>query len=117
MDIEGRGHRVTIKADAQKGSGGYFVDRPKELEAILVGLAKKGKYTATVGSGPENSRHIPGEVKRAVWARDGGRCVECQDNRYLEFDHIIPHSQGGANTFGNIQLLCRKCNGEKSDRI
>jgi 5-methylcytosine-specific restriction endonuclease McrA len=78
---------------------------------------RKGKYTATGGTGSEMTRHIPGEVKRAVWARDGGRCVECRDDRYLEFDHIIPHSQGGANTFGSVQLLCRKCNNEKSDRI
>jgi tellurite resistance protein len=117
VDIEGRGHRVTLKVEIRQGSGDYQVDRPRELEAILVGLARKGKYTAAGGTGSELTRHIPGEVKRAVWARDGGRCVECRDDRYLEFDHIIPHSQGGANTFGNVQLLCRKCNNEKSDRI
>jgi HNH endonuclease len=117
VEIEGRGHRVTLKVEARQGSGDYRVDRPEELEAILVGRARKGKYTATGGTGSEMTRHIPGEVKRAVWARDGGRCVECRDNNDLEFDPIIPHSQGGASTFGNVQLLCRKCNGEKSDRI
>jgi 5-methylcytosine-specific restriction endonuclease McrA len=35
----------------------------------------------------------------------------------LEFDHIIPHAKGGANTEGNVRLLCRRCNNEKGDRI
>lgn len=63
------------------------------------------------------SRYIPVEVRRQVWARDGGRCVECGSDQYLEFDHIIPHSKGGANTVGNVQLLCRTCNLAKGDRI
>ena len=36
---------------------------------------------------------------------------------YLEYDHIIPVSKGGSNTAANIQLLCRRCNGKKSDKI
>jgi len=35
----------------------------------------------------------------------------------LEFDHIIPVAKGGANTIDNVQILCRRCNGQKSDRI
>lgn len=35
----------------------------------------------------------------------------------LEFDHIIPHSKGGANTYRNIQLLCEPCNRSKSAKI
>ena len=117
VDIEVRGQRVTVKVEVRQGNGDYVVGRPEELEAVLVGLARRGKYTATGGASSEMGRHIPGEVKRAVSARDGCRCVGCGDDRYLEFDHIIPHSRGGANTFGNVQLLCRRCNGEKGDRI
>lgn len=117
VDIEDLGHRVTVKAEGRQGSGDYFVERPRELAAILEGLARRGKYTAANKPVSATSRHIPGEVRRAVWARDGGRCVQCQDDQYLEFDHIIPHSRGGANRFGNVQLLCRRCNGEKGDRI
>ncbi len=64
-----------------------------------------------------NSRRIPQDVKTAVWQRDGGQCVECGADDYLEFDHIIPFSKGGANTVENIQLLCRRCNSQKSDSI
>lgn len=52
-----------------------------------------------------------------VWVRDDGKCVECGSREDLEFDHIIPFSKGGANTVDNIQILCKKCNLKKSDKI
>ena len=64
-----------------------------------------------------SSRNIPRDVKDSVWNRDGGRCVGCGSNKNLEFDHIIPHSKGGSNTYRNIQLLCESCNRTKSDKI
>lgn len=63
------------------------------------------------------SRHIPREVRQRVWQKYGGRCAECNATEYLEFDHVIPHSRGGSNAEGNIQLLCRMCNLKKSDFI
>jgi hypothetical protein len=63
------------------------------------------------------SRRISQDVKDKVWNRDGGKCVECGSNENLEFDHIIPHSKGGANTYRNIQLLCEPCNRRKSAKI
>ena len=63
------------------------------------------------------SRRIPQDVKDKVWNRDGGKCVECGTNQNLEFDHIIPFSKGGANTYRNLQLLCESCNRSKSDSI
>ena len=35
----------------------------------------------------------------------------------LKFGYIIPFSEGGANTYRNIQLLCQHCNRSKSDSI
>ena len=60
---------------------------------------------------------IPQEVQDKVWNRDGGRCVKCGSQENLEFDHIIPFSKGGSNTYRNLQLLCQKCNREKSNKI
>ena len=63
------------------------------------------------------SRRISQVVKDKVWKRDEGKCTQCGSREKLEFDHIIPHSKGGANTYRNIQLLCEKCNRTKSDKI
>lgn len=60
---------------------------------------------------------IPKEVADTVWNRDGGRCVYCGSTENLHFDHIIPFSKGGATNVENLQLLCQKCNLEKSNKI
>ena len=62
-------------------------------------------------------KNISTPVKREVWQRDNGQCVECGSNELLEYDHIIPVSKGGANTVRNIQLLCQGCNRSKSSKI
>lgn len=60
---------------------------------------------------------IPRAVVDAVYKRDGGRCVYCGSTENLQLDHIIPFSKGGATTVENLQLLCQKCNLEKSNKI
>lgn len=66
---------------------------------------------------PVYREQIPEEVRMYVWRRDNGRCVKCNSDKDLEFDHIIPVSEGGSNTERNIQLLCSRCNREKSNKI
>lgn len=65
----------------------------------------------------KTDRYIPSLVKMAVWRRDGGKCVECKSKEKIEYDHIIPVNKGGSNTERNVQLLCEKCNREKSAKI
>jgi HNH endonuclease/type III secretion system-like peptide-binding chaperone len=60
---------------------------------------------------------VPVEVRREVWTRDGGQCVDCGSRENLEYDHIIPLSKGGANTVRNIELRCESCNRRKAASI
>lgn len=67
-------------------------------------------------------RHIPGVVRQYAltqFIKEGRVCmgVTGETRRHkvkkidpIEFDHILPHSEGGANTDWNIQVLCRACN-------
>jgi 5-methylcytosine-specific restriction endonuclease McrA len=52
--------------------------------------------------------------------RDGWVCAYC--GKHLEgkdatADHIIAKENGGKDELTNLVSACRKCNGEKSDRI
>ena len=80
-------------------------------------ITPKNNSTILPNNEGKKSRRITQDVKDKVWNRDGGKCVECDSNENLEFDHIIPHSKGGANTYRNIQLLCEPCNRSKSAKI
>jgi len=65
----------------------------------------------------DDRQPIPDDVKMFVWQRDKGRCVKCGSNKSLEFDHIIPFSQGGSNTARNLQILCETCNRSKGGNL
>lgn len=61
-----------------------------------------------------------------VFDRDKWRCQLCGratpkrlkgtiDPRAPELDHIVPLSKGGGHVWANVQCVCRRCNGMKSD--
>lgn len=78
----------------------------------------KNKFSGVAGQKLENKREcIAEEVRIFVWRRDEGKCVKCGSQQNLEFDHIIPVAKGGGKTARNIQILCEKCNREKSTNI
>ncbi len=42
------------------------------------------------------------------------KCKYCLTTENLTYDHKNPISRGGSSALGNIQVLCRTCNGIKS---
>lgn len=59
---------------------------------------------------------IPSELREAVFARDGYRCVSCGSREYLCADHKLAEVLGGPATLSNLQTLCRSCNSRKGTR-
>src|SRR3954452_16190779 len=53
--------------------------------------------------------------RRAVFARDGGRCVYC-GAAATSLDHVVPRSRGGAHAWENVVSACGRCNHLKGDR-
>ncbi len=89
----------------------------------LIGQLERRKFAATgrPGSRPRkpsaNPRHIPAEVRRAVWQRDGGQCTfvsaaghRCEARTRIEYDHVEPIARGGQATVAGIRLRCRAHN-------
>jgi hypothetical protein len=93
----------------------------RALELLVADLERR-KCAATVRPRPsrgqaDDSRHIPADVKRIVWSRDGGRCAfvsrsgrRCEARRHLHFHHVVPYAAGGEPTADNIQMRCRAHN-------
>jgi HNH endonuclease len=96
----------------QEDSGG------RQVFKFRLEVTEPGPETTTQERDLEHTRVIPTPVKLEVWARDGGRCVECGSSDNLHFDHVIPYSQGGSSLVAdNIQLLCARHNLSKGDRL
>jgi hypothetical protein len=98
----------------------------RALTALLADLSKK-KFAATELPRPGRSRSADArdpsaEVRREVWARDGGRCAfvsqdgrRCTERGRLEFHHLWPAAENGKPTVDNIQLRCRAHNVYEAD--
>lgn len=92
-------------------------EKAKKLrKEVIQELSQMGVIT-TEDYTSKKREPIPQDVQNKVWNRDGGKCVKCGNNENLEFDHIIPFSKGGSNTYRNLQLLCQECNRKKSNNI
>jgi 5-methylcytosine-specific restriction endonuclease McrA len=88
----------------------------RALTLLLEHLEKK-KIAATnrpraCVTADAHSRHVPAQVRRTVWARDGGRCRfegpsgRCGETGLLEFHHVVPYASDGSTTVDNLELRC-----------
>ncbi len=60
-------------------------------------------------------------IRELLLQRAGYKCQKCgrsqKDGAKLCVDHIIPKEAGGSSEEHNLQILCSKCNGRKSDNL
>ena len=56
--------------------------------------------------------------RRALFARDGWRCVYCGTaSGRLTLDHVVPRSRGGTSVWENVVTSCAPCNLRKGNRL
>ena len=107
----------------EKVVAGGQPDAPAE-RGLSTERAASVKGEVPVEKARKTSRHIPAEVKRAVWDRDAGRCAfvsksgrRCSELGRLEYHHVYPFGLGGEATVGNISLRCRTHNAYEGEVI
>ena len=103
---------------------------PDALEKEIVALMadkevqnNRGIYEYLLSGGTRkeklNLRTFDDDEKRAAYEKQKGICPKCHgrfEYEEMEGDHIVPWSKGGKTVPENLQMLCRRCNGLKSDR-
>jgi hypothetical protein len=103
------------RAAKRKGLSTRPCTRPKaERAATQIEAVPSNEVPPPSGRPPTpRSRHIPADVRREVWLRDGGRCQArlesgeiCGSTHRLQFDHVHPFALGGDSTVSNIRLAC-----------
>ncbi len=66
-----------------------------------------------------NIRAFTDGMKQRVYEKQSGKCAICDEQfniANMEADHITPWSEGGKTNEENCQMLCKKCNREKSSK-
>jgi 5-methylcytosine-specific restriction endonuclease McrA len=104
------GHQVS-RADIAEVYDRAVKELVKKMERVRFGACDKPRKCGGPSSDP---RHIPAEVKREVFKRDGGQCTytsesghRCEARGDVEFDHKIEVARGGQSTAADLQLRCR----------
>ena len=100
---------------------------PREIRAKVDALMENPEITKKVAvfeyvfSGEEkilSPRAFDDSMKRSKLEEQDHKCAYCggeiPDMKSAHADHIIPWSKGGKTEYGNLQILCVKCNCKKS---
>ena len=96
-----------VKHQMEEAERNYDLEKLAQLKyGTLPELEKKLRDEAF-----EKSKNEKGEYQCACCGRTGTSRVAFQ------VDHIVPMNAGGKTVPENLQILCRQCNGEKSDRL
>src|SRR6266496_1956836 len=113
--------QALLRREIPDGDPGAIFDRAltlllEKVEKTKLGAAARPRPDRPIRPATDkirrpsvHSRHVPQEVKNAVWRRDGGQCAfvapsgrRCAERTFLEFHHVQPYAQEGPATVGNI---------------
>ncbi|HEY6558197.1 MAG TPA: hypothetical protein VI072_13020 [Polyangiaceae bacterium] len=106
-------------------------DLPALFERAMDALLEKEVRRRTGAGGKRKrrvqkpgSRHVPVEVSREIWKRDGKKCTfvdaegrRCSARRFLTLEHKVPHALGGPSTVANLCLLCSSHNAHSARQV
>jgi hypothetical protein len=83
----------------------------RELERSRLAATSRPRRASPVAAA---GRRVPAAVRRAVWARDHGRCAfvgadgrRCDETAFLELHHLVPFADGGLATVENLSVRCK----------
>ena len=86
-------------------------------------ITKKIGIFEYVFSGDEkllSPRTFDDSMKRTKLEEQNHKCAYCggeiPDMKSAQADHIVPWSKGGRTVYENLQILCVKCNAQKSNK-
>lgn len=67
----------------------------------------------------EKPKLVPPLSNRTLFRRDDHYCMYCGNqfgDKQLTRDHVLPLSQGGANSWKNVVAACQRCNNHKGGK-
>jgi hypothetical protein len=83
----------------------------------VVRKRREGTGRAPTRPSKDGTRHVPTELRRQVFERDGRRCAHvtddgqrCNSTYQLEVHHLEPFATGGPATLDNLELRCHPHN-------
>jgi len=100
-------------------------EKLQRLEAKRLGKTDRPRKRIEDTDTSAGPRYIPAAVRRAVYARDQGRCrfvsasgKRCSARDSLELHHHArPHGRGGDRSPENLRLMCRAHNGHLAEQV
>lgn len=107
----------------------YLVERPSGVLYSYDELLKRYTFLKSIDfactireyESKEQRKLMTKELRKKIMIRDKYTCQICgkymPDEVGLQIDHIVPVAKGGKSIPLNLQVLCSKCNGSKSDKV
>ena len=107
-----------------------------EIQSVIEKLLQDEDVTKQIGIIPyvlsDRTKHdekylsiraFSEQMKHRVYEKQKHKCPMCVKNgidteyafEEMQGDHIVPWSKGGRTIEDNLQMLCEKCNNDKSD--